>query len=419
MSQLMNVVKARCHLIWQFVHHVATRFFRDGCQERAAALTYMTLFALVPMLTVTFTMLSFIPDFQGLDEKFQSLMFNYFLPEVSQGLQEYINSFLVQARKLSWFGLAILIVTSYMMLVNIEKAFNKIWGTVGRRRGLTSFLLYWAILSLGPLLIGVGLWMNAYLLSYQWLVDEYDTLGLLATLFQVLPLLLTWVVATLLFVAVPNCRVRFYDALLGGLLTTLLFEGLQVVFGVVVAHSSFRTVYGAFAVVPLFLLWIYLVWTLLLIGAELVRGCETFKTEVQGYHFPNLIAALLVLYRAYTLQQRGAGVTDRDMLKAGIDQQHWQGLRNMMLENNLLAVSAKGQYLVTRDLRRVTIAEIVSMFGEQFTAQPSAEAAQQLERYDWFRCLSKMLSGTNEQLKPLMHKSVGDLFDDNNESEPD
>ncbi|WIO73398.1 YihY family inner membrane protein [Porticoccaceae bacterium LTM1] len=419
MSQLMEVVKARTYLVWQFVHHVGTRFFRDGCQERAAALTYMTLFALVPMLTVTFTMLSFIPDFQGMDEKLQSLLFDYFLPEVSHGLQDYINGFMVQARKLSWFGVAILVVTSYMMLVNIEKAFNKIWGTVGRRRGLTSFLLYWAILSLGPLLVGVGLWMNAYLLSYQWLVDEYDTLGLVATLFQVLPLLLTWVVATLLFVAVPNCRVRFRDALLGGLLTTLLFEGLQAVFGVVVAHSSFRTVYGAFAVVPLFLLWVYMVWTLLLIGAELVRGRETFKAEVQGFHFPNLVAALLVLYRAYTLQQRGAGVTDRHMLKAGIDQQHWQSLRNMMLENNLLAVSAKGQYLVTRDLRRVTIAEIVSMFGEQFTAQPSAEAAQKLERYDWFRCLSRMLSGTNEHLKPLMHKSVGDLFDDNKESEPD
>src|SRR5690606_16949890 len=135
-----------------------------------------------------------------------------------------------QARKLSVLGAIILIVTSYLMLANIEKIFNRIWGTLGNRRGLSGFLVYWGVLSFGPLLVGIGLLMHTYLLSFQMMVDSVDSLGLTAQLLKYLPWILTWMAFTLLFIAVPNCKVVFRYALVGGLVTTVLFQLIKGIF---------------------------------------------------------------------------------------------------------------------------------------------------------------------------------------------
>ena len=239
------------------------------------------------------------------------------------------------------------------MLANIEKTFNKIWGTAGGRKGLSSFLLYWAILSLGPVLIGVGMSMNAYGMIGKFLLEDGDSLGVSVTLYKILPFVFAWAAATLLFVAVPNCKVQIRYAVIGGLITVLLFEGLKSGFSWLVANSSYQTVYGAFAVVPLFLLWIYLIWTLVLLGAELVRALETFKTSVRGYSYPNLVAALMILSEASQQQQRGATISDRHMLQAGVDQHHWQQLRDLFLIRQVLVSTANGRYVLARNLSRM------------------------------------------------------------------
>src|SRR5690606_25872231 len=189
----------------------------------------------------------------------------------------HLQDFSKQARNLTVFGVIFLVVSAYLMLTDIEKNFNQIWGGLSERKGVANFLLYWAVLSLGPLLLGLGLVMSTYLMSLRLVIDAYDALGILALVFEVGPFLLTTVAFTLLFVTVPNCKVPIAHGLLGGLVTALVFEVLKGLFTWVVARTSFTLIYGAFAIVPLFLLWINVIWTVILGGAVLVRTISIYQ----------------------------------------------------------------------------------------------------------------------------------------------
>ena len=183
-----------------FLGYLVQRFNRDGCRQSAAALTYMSLFAIVPMLTLMYSMFSLIPAFQDAGSQVEQWIFSKVLPSSGQEISTYLTEFSTQARKLSSVGVVILMVTSYLMLANIEKTFNHIWGTDGGRRGLSGFLLYWAILSLGPLLLAAGMVMKTYLLSFSLIVDEVDALGISQYLFAYLPWLLSCMALSLIHI---------------------------------------------------------------------------------------------------------------------------------------------------------------------------------------------------------------------------
>ena len=325
-----------------FLRYLVQRFNRDGCRQSAAALTYMSLFAVVPMLTLMYSMFSLVPAFNEVGSQVEAFIFSKFLPSSGQEISQYLTEFSSQARKLSAAGVVILMVTSFLMLANIEKTFNHIWATTGSRKGLAGFLVYWAILSLGPLLLAAGMMMKTYLVSFQLIVDEVDSLGVSAILFSYLPWLLTWLAFTLLYIAVPNCKVRTSYAIFGGLVTTALFETAKTLFGLLVAHSSYTSVYGAFAVIPLFLLWIYLLWVLILVGAELVRSLETFRYQGRGSAMPDLLAVVIILWQCWRRQQKGQTLSDSTMTVVGLDAEHWRRLRNMLLERHILEKTRRG-----------------------------------------------------------------------------
>src|SRR5690606_3494761 len=149
----------------RFFSNLMEDFFAHECQKSAAALTYLTLFALVPLMTVVYSVFSLIPAFDGVAEQLQGVLFSHFVAESGQELQGYLAEFSSQARSLTGVGVGVLVVTAYWMLTNIEKTFNSIWGVSRPRKGIASFLLYWAVLSIGPLLLGAGLAVNTYVLS--------------------------------------------------------------------------------------------------------------------------------------------------------------------------------------------------------------------------------------------------------------
>lgn len=411
------ILNERLEMAGMFFRHLGRRFANDGCRQSAAALTYMSLFAVVPLMTLMYSMFSLIPAFQGLGEQVQQLIFSNFVPQSGAEIQEYLNEFSSQARTLSAAGAIILVITSYLMLTNIEHTFNNIWGTAGARRGLSSFLLYWGILSLGPLLLGIGLMMRTYLVSFQLLVDEVDVLGITALIFEYLPVLFTWAAFTLLFLAVPNCRVSGRYATIGGLITTLLFELAKLAFGALIAHSSYTTVYGAFAIVPIFLIWIYLMWIIVLGGAELVRSMETFQTVWKGYDFPDLIAVLVVFWECWKNQQLGGSVSDKDIIKSGLEEQHWRRLRDLLMEKRLLVVTNNGRYILTRDPHQLKLSDLVQLSGRSVTALPGAKANEALSSYPWYGQLSDILRQGNDQVQQTLSPTLAELFEEESKLE--
>ena len=409
---LKGLIKNQQYLaiFWHFLSYLVQRFNRDGCRQSAAALTYMSLFAIVPMLTLMYRMFSLIPAFQDAGSQVESWIFSKVLPTSGQEITSYLSEFSAQARKLSSVGAVILMVTSYLMLANIEKTFNHIWGTDGGRRGLSGFLLYWAILSLGPLLLAAGVVMKTYLLSFRLMVDEVDALGISQYLFAYLPWLLTWMALTLLFIAVPNCKVRARHAVFGALVTTVLFESAKALFGFMVAHSSYTNVYGAFAVIPLFLIWIYLLWVLILIGAEFVRSLETFSIEGRGKKLPDLVATLIALWHCWQNQQRGDSLSDRAMVATGMDAEHWKKLRNLLLRERVIEKTASGQYVLIRDLGSHSINDVCDWLGEDIHRPTSDESSTLASCHPWYAKYDMLAGKARTATQDNFSLSIETLF---------
>ncbi len=399
-----------------FMRYLAQRFSQDGCNQSAAALTYMSLFAIVPMLTLMYSMFSLVPAFQEVGAQVESFIFSKFLPSSGQEISQYLSEFSGQARKLSAAGVIILMVTSFLMLGNIEKTFNHLWATTGDRKGLAGFLVYWAILSLGPLLLAAGMMMKTYLLSFRLLVDEVDGLGLSVMLFAYLPWLLTWLAFTLLYIAVPNCKVKTSYAVLGGLVTTVMFETAKWLFGLLVAHSSYTSIYGAFAVVPLFLLWIYFLWVLILIGAELIRSLETFRYSGRGKAMPDLLAVLMILWQCWRRQQRGKALTDRSMSIVGLDAEHWRRLRNLLLEKHVLEKTARGEYVLIRDLASISVTDVVDWLGGNFLSSPVDLTDKVISSHPWYTAYTDLMAHNRSLIEGSMSVNVLALFSRSDET---
>src|SRR5690606_13736221 len=189
------------HRARQFVELMVKQYQQKQCQKSAASLTYVTLFATVPLMTVTYSMFSIIPAFKGLGHDVQALIFAHLLPDTGQELVGYLQEFSNQARKLTVVGVIFLVISAYLMLRNIEENFNAICGVLAVCKGISSFLLYWAILRLGPLLLGVALGMSTYLVSLNLLMGEYGPQGLISCVFKLVATLLVAAAFTLLFAA--------------------------------------------------------------------------------------------------------------------------------------------------------------------------------------------------------------------------
>ena len=281
--------------LWRRLAYVASRFSADRCSENAAALTYMSLFALVPLLTVLYTMASAIPTFQGMEEQMQEFLFQHLMPDSSSEIESYLNDFSSQAKSLTGPGIVFLVITAVLMLRNIEKAFNLIWRARENRSPVSSFLLYWAVLSLAPVTIGLALGISTYLTSFADALEVYDVIGIKALFLKSAPILLSTAGFSLLYIAVPNCRVPFKHCLIGGVIAALAFHIARAVFTKVVVGSSYTFIYGAFAAVPLFLLWIYLSWNIVLMGGILVHSLSAYQTAEQARR-PTVRKALDSLY---------------------------------------------------------------------------------------------------------------------------
>lgn len=399
------------NILRQFIPQLVQQFSEKGCQQQAAALTYMTLFAVVPTMTVIFTMFSLFPAFDGMAGQLEAFLFSYLLPDAGLEVETQLLKFTEQARSLTLAGVGMLLVTAYLMIKNIERTFNRIWGVVEARRGLNNFLLYWAILSLGPLLLGVGVAVSTYLLSLRFLGDSYDPPGIVPMLLRYSPWLLTAAAFTLLFVAVPNCKVPLKNALVGGSLTAICFELFKDLFGLVVANTSYTTMYGTFAMVPLFLLWIYVLWVIVLSGAVLVYTMTAFKMarpEVRA-RYPDLLAALLALWRFRQCQKTGACARDGELLQAGIEADQWQRIREMLVAHQVLTATASGEYVLCRDLSLLTLQQLAEIVG----MKPNLPAAHEpLQDFDWFPEVARRLQSIDRQVSAELDVSLEQIFRD-------
>ncbi|MCD6061910.1 MAG: hypothetical protein K0R03_1836 [Moraxellaceae bacterium] len=348
-------IKASARRTWEFARFVYRHFLHDRCREHAMELTYTTLFAVVPMMTVTFAILSAIPALQHLSADVQDFVFRHFIPSSGQVVQQHLEAFTKQAGHLTVIGSAMLFVTAILMLMTIERAFNRIWRVRQERKGVISFLRYWAVLSLGPLLLGVGFAISSYVTSLQLFSSAASLVNSLLPGIKLLTFLFTTLAFTLFYVAVPNCKVPLRAGLAGGMFAAFLFELAKLGFGVFIgSFSSYTFVYGAFAALPVFLVWIYLSWSIVLLGVEVTRALALYRNKSKPYRHP-VLALLDVLQLFWQRQQQGATVSDIDAM-AVLGQQEveiWFELAQILERQRIIHRTDTGAYVLSRNLEHI------------------------------------------------------------------
>lgn len=407
-THIRDSLRRGYHWLRGFFCLMVKQYKAKECQKSAASLTYVTLFATVPMMTVTYSMFSVIPAFQSLGDELQTLLFQHFLPNSQQELGDYLKTFSSQARNLTAFGLLFLLVSAYLMLKNIEQNFNSIWGVSRGRHGVANFLLYWAILSLGPLLLGAALVISTYLASLRLLMGSYDTVGLVEWVFRLAPWFLTWAAFTLLFVAVPNCKVSVRHALIGGLVTTLGFQGLKAAFGWIVSHSSFTSVYGAFAALPLFMLWVNLIWTVVLGGAVFVHTIGAHQIGLRDRNYPDLLSSLMVLWRCYSASKSGTAVSERELLHQGLAAEQWLRIRDALVKHRVISPNYQGHYLLCKNLDHLTIQQLSDILG---LPHQLPDDKSHMTKLPWGKEAIHLLGQVDTSKAELLDRRVSDLFE--------
>ncbi len=279
--------------------------------QTAASLSFLSLLAIVPIFTLAFSVFAALPMFDTLRDALQRFIAtNLFLPSFADSIVRYLNLFASKANQLSLAGAAVFFATAFSALLTIDRTFNEIWNASRLRSLGRRVTLYWTILTMGPLLLAVSLAVNGIVLG-TWLSTDAARPVHNAWL-GALPWITTTAALMLLYRLVPNAPVRWLEAMAGAVLATLLLETLRLAIGqYVVRAPTYTVVYGAFAAVPLFLLWLFLMWGVVLVGALFAANLRQWGAEHDvgverspARRFADGAATLLALAEA-----RGSGST--------------------------------------------------------------------------------------------------------------
>jgi membrane protein len=347
---------------WRFLRALMREYHQSGGHDSAASLTYTTLFAVVPVMTVAFAILKFSPQLAGVSDRIEALVFENFVPATGAQVQQYLKAFSAQASSLTAIGVGFLFVTALLMLLAVERVFNRIWRVHRPRRLMSSLLVYWALLTLGPLLLGSGIAASSYLMSMSLVTDTVGRMGGMGQILMFVPFLMSAVFFSIAYIAVPNCNVPIREGIIGGVVAALLLELARQSFAYfMMRFSGYQLVYGAFAAVPLFLLWIYISWVITLFGVVLVYVLANWDDEDVRAATP--FPALLKVLGLFRLRQHaGMAVSDREArhvaLHAGID--NWHDLRERLLAQGLIERSDSG-LLLASDLHKLRMSDLARL----------------------------------------------------------
>ena len=230
------LLKIRNSLIqtFYFSRFFLRHFYMLRGMQTASSLAYTTLLSIVPLIAVMFGLFGKIAILQDVSASIQTFVFTNFVPHFGETIQGYMQGFSTKASQLTITGSVVLILIALMLMATIDNAFNRIWFVTNKRSPVARLLVYWAVLTMGPLLIGIGLASTSYLLSLSVVAGVDSSLKIKSHLLSWLPFLTTSTAFTLLYILIPNCYVRKYHALIGGVICAILFELAKYGFGIYV-----------------------------------------------------------------------------------------------------------------------------------------------------------------------------------------
>jgi membrane protein len=346
--------------------HALRRFDGDNGYQIASALTYTALLSLVPLLTVTFGIFSAFPAFDRVRQEAQATVIHSLVPEVGDAVLEYTNAFMSNAAALTGFGVIFLAITSIILFNTIEGAMNSIWRAAEPRPIVVRLLSFWATLTMTPLLLG------ASLSAAHGFLGATGDRPLLPALRLALPALIELLGFTLLYSVLPNRTVQWRDSAIGALAATALLEASKWGFGVYInAFPTYQTIYGALSVVPIFLFWMYLLWLIILFGAELAAALPEWRAGQLTRSGPEgllagqrLVVALAIMRELRAASRLGVGMRRATLVaRIPVGAVIVDGMLERLRAAHWVARTANGAWVASRDLAGATLYDLQRSLG--------------------------------------------------------
>ncbi|MBJ9958822.1 YihY family inner membrane protein [Acinetobacter courvalinii] len=397
---------------FQFIVFVLRRFEADRCREQAGGLTYTTLFAVVPMLTVFLVIISSIKALEPARQQLQQLIYSNFLPKSTIAFDKALNAFTEKSSNLTVIGVLFLFVTTVLMLTSIENVFNRIWRVKETRTGLVGFMRYWTIISLGPIVLGSAFVLSSTVASMSILSNNFAGYQLDgAFLLWLISFLLTVVGFFILYWTIPNRIVPVFSAFIAACFSSTVFEILKRFFGWVMSNfTSYEIVYGAFAAVPIFLLWIYLSWNIILLGVEISYALTAFHSGKEQKRHP-ILMLLDILELFYKKQQIGQSVSEKELLNI-IGRGELGRLPAYILQleqQNLIMRTDKDEYVLVRNLAQVDFWSFFTALPYPLPLRPDVENIHQDD--EWMERLGPSLIESNDYLAAKLSIPLSTIFE--------
>ena len=266
------------HKTYSLIGYVVRRFSRDSCPSVASSLSYTSLLAMVPMMAIGLAMFAAFPAFSNMRDNMLRALIENTAPSLAVMVEEHLQTFIRNAGETTGVGILGLAVTALLLINTIQTAFDRIWGG-GRGFKIQRFPVYWALITLGPVLFGIAFSISSYAFAVAQSSGYSSTSPAVRIYTALAPFVLEAVGFLLFYRLMPTRPIRWMDAATGAVVAAGLFELLKRAFGFYLGFlGSYQTLYGALATLPIFLIWMYLGWLVVLIGAEITASLPEWRS---------------------------------------------------------------------------------------------------------------------------------------------
>ncbi|NTV99032.1 MAG: YihY family inner membrane protein [Chlorobiaceae bacterium] len=389
----------------QYFRAFAPFFWKNFTHDRiflsAGSLAFQTFLSIVPILAVILSILNVFSVFAPLKSYINDFIVQNFMPGSGNVLNYYLTDFIGKTSSVPLFGGLFLVIIALFLISTIDQVINDIWEVHAPRKVLQGFTLYWTVLTLGPVLIASSLAASSYV--WYLVFTEGSLLAFKTRLLSLVPFFNSILAFFLLYMLVPNCRVRFRDALSGAFVAAVLFELSKKWFAFYVTHlATFQHIYGALSLIPMFFFWIYLGWVVVLTGAEFVFCLGALKSVGKGgdNHDPlrEVFVVLPVIASIWNAQQEGRVVTMRKLVKGPlkVNPALLRKIVDILLQERLVHVTANGELAVSRDLHNLTLYDFYRSIPPGFVSGDENRPMDSAGKNVHFETIRKRVSGCLE-----------------------
>lgn len=275
--EFKNLISKKVKLFSDFVFFLTKRAKADAVFRVASSLAYTSLIAIVPLLAIGIAIFSAFPVFDPIRAQLADFLFKNLTPSFEEEIRQYLEVIVKNSGQLGTMGVSGIAVTAILLLSTIEDSFNYIFKVTQPRPIATKVTLYWTVITLGPLLLGTAFSMRGYLYTLKRFVDV-DGEASQFVIGYFIPPLITIATLMLVYVLVPNKKVSILNAFGGAVVAVILFGFLRLGFGsFVMSNTTYSTLYGALAIIPIFLIWMYLSWAVVLFGAVVTASLDEYR----------------------------------------------------------------------------------------------------------------------------------------------